>query len=188
MSGKNTPYINFWDWHSNHSKSDEIARKKSIISHDLNWCQKLPGIILVTNTNFIFKNILGKVSFWAKTLVPYESRKREKIHISYIVHLRKISLAESRGSRSFFILKSGVHFSFWARLNFAYLLRPTSSEFYRKGRRCKILIFKFFQPLFGLVSSSHSLFSVPSPQSQFHFHPAVNCYFLDDIVYISLAR
>ena len=120
MSGKNTPYMNFWNWHSNHSKSDEFARKKSIIIHDLNWCQKLPGIILVTSTNVILKNILVKVPFWAKTMVPYESQKREKIHISYIVHPRKISLTESRGSRSFFILKSGVHFSFWPFFNFAY--------------------------------------------------------------------
>ena len=149
MSGKNTPYINFWNWHSNHSKSDEFARKKSIIIHDLNWCQKLPGIILVNSTNFILKNILVKVPFWAKTMVPYESRKREKIHISYIVHRRKISLTESRGSRSFFILKSGVHFSFWARLNFSYLLRPTSSEFYRKGQMVRILVFHLFSTTFG---------------------------------------
>ena len=101
LSGKNASYVNFWNWHSNHSKSDEFARKKSIIIHDLNWCQKLPGIILVTSTNFILKNILVKVPFWAKTMVPYESQKREKIHISYIVHPRKISLTESRGSRSF---------------------------------------------------------------------------------------
>ena len=84
--------------------------------------------------------------------------------------LQKVGVVEV-----FFILKSGVHFSFWAHLNFSYLLRPTLSEFYRKGRRCKILIFNFFQPLLGLVSSPHSLFSVHSPQSQFHFHPAVVC-------------
>ena len=162
-----------WNWHSNHSKSDKFAQKKSIIILDLNWCQKLPGIILVINTNFIFENILVKVPFLAKTLVPYESRKREKNRVSYIVHPRKISLTESRGSSSFFILKSGVGFSFWARLNFAYLLWPTLSEFYRKGRRCKILIFNFFQPLLGLVSSPHGLFIVHSPQSQFHFHPVV---------------
>ena len=40
-----------------------LREKKSIIIHDLNWCQKLPGIILVTSTNFIFKNILVKVPF-----------------------------------------------------------------------------------------------------------------------------
>ena len=91
-------------------KSDEFARKKSIIIHDLNWCQKLPGIILITSTNVILKNILVKVPFWAKTMVPYESQKREKIHISYIVYPRKILLTESRGSRSFFILKSGVFY------------------------------------------------------------------------------
>ena len=50
--------------------------------------------------------------FSIKKFLIYESQKREKIHISYIVHPRKISLTESRGSRSFFILKSGVHFSF----------------------------------------------------------------------------
>ena len=125
MNGKNTSYINFWNWHSNHSKLDEFARKKSIKIHNLNWCQKLPGIIVVTSTNFIFKNILVKVPFWAKTMVPYESQKREKIHISYIVHPRKISLTESRGSRSFFILKSGVHFSFRQFFNFAYSMTPT---------------------------------------------------------------
>ena len=125
MSGKNIPYMNFWNWHSNHSKLDEFTRKKSIIIHDLNWCQKLPGIILVTSRNFILKNILVKVPFWAKTMVPYESQKREKIHISYIVHPRKISLTESRGSRSFFILKSGVHFSFRPFFNFAYSMTPT---------------------------------------------------------------
>ena len=155
-------------------------RKKSIIIHDFSWCQKLPGIILVTNTNFIFKNILVKVPFWVKTSVPYESQKREKIHISYIIHPRTISLTESRGSRSFFILKSGVYFSFWAHLNFAYLLRPTLSELYRKGRRCKILIFNFFQPLLGLLSSPHSLFNVHSPQSQSYFHPEVNIGRLDN--------
>ena len=109
-------------------KSFQIRRvcaKKSIIIHDLNSCQKLPGIILVTSINFILKYILVKVPFWAKTMVPYESQKREKIHISYIVHPRKIWLTESRGSRSFFILKSGVHFSFWAIFNFAYRVPGT---------------------------------------------------------------
>ena len=117
MSGKNTPYMNFSNWHSsNHSKSDEFAWKKSIIIHDLNWCQKLPGIILVTSTNFTLKNILVKVPFWAKMMVPYESQKREKIHISYIMHPRKISLTKSRGNKSFFYCKSGVQFWFWPHL------------------------------------------------------------------------
>ena len=43
-------------------------------------------------------------------MVPYESQKREKIHISYIVHPRKISLTESRGNGRFFMSKSGVRF------------------------------------------------------------------------------
>ena len=92
-------------------------------------------------------------------MVPYESQKREKIHISYIVHPRKISLTESRGTRSFFILKSGVHFSFRPFFNFAYSMTEISNEFYKKGKRCKILIFTFFQPLRGLVSCPHGLFS-----------------------------
>ena len=161
MNGKNTPYINFWNWHSNHSKSDEFARKKSIIIHDLNWCQKLPGIILVTSTNFIWKNVLVKVPFWAKTMVPYESRKREKIHISYIVHPRKISLTESRGSRSFFIIKSGVHFSFWAIFNFACILYlPNVNELSRQRGRCLILIFHCFHTLGCLVSCPPFIFGV----------------------------
>ena len=27
LSGKNAPWVNFWSWHSNHSKSDEFAQK-----------------------------------------------------------------------------------------------------------------------------------------------------------------
>ena len=106
-------------------------------------------------------------------MVPYESRKREKIHISYIVHPRKIPLTESRGSSSFFILKSGVRFSIWPFLNFCYRVIENSKEFCGKGRRCKILIFSFFQPLWGLVSCPHSLYTVHSIQSQFYFHPTV---------------
>ena len=106
-------------------------------------------------------------------MVPYESRKREKIHISYIVHPRKISLTQSRGSSSFFILKSGVRFSIWPFLNFCYRVIENSKEFCGKGRRCKILIFSFFQPLWGLVSCPHSLYTVHSIQSQFYFHPTV---------------
>ena len=169
MSGKNTPYINFRYWHSIHSKSDEFARKKSIMIHDLNWCQKLPGINLVTNTNFILKNILVKVPFWAKTMVPYESQKKEKIHISYILHPRKISLTESRGSSSFFILKSGVHFSFWAIFNFAYIVTPTLNWLSRwKGTRL-ILIFTYFHTLGGLVSCPLFISRVTLHLSQINF-------------------
>ena len=106
-------------------KLANLREKKSIIILGHIWCQKLPFIIFVANRNFIFINISIKIPFRAKTLVPYESQKREKIHISYIVHPRKISLTESRGSRSFFILKSGVHFSFRQFFNFAYSMTPT---------------------------------------------------------------
>ena len=152
MSGKNTPYINFWNQHSNYSKSDEFAWKKSIIIKADIWHQKLHFIIFVANRNFIFVNILIKIPFQAKTLVLYESQKREKIHISYIVHPRDISLTESRGSSSFFILKSGVRFSFWAFLNFTYLLRPTLSEFSRQGGRSMILKTLVSHTLLALVS------------------------------------
>ena len=120
----------------------------------------MPGIILVTSTNFILKNILVKVPFWAKTMVPYESQKREKIHISYIVHPRNISLTESRGSSSFFILKSGVRFSFWACLNFAHLLRPTLSELSRWGGRSRILMILISQTLLALLSCPPSILGV----------------------------
>ena len=55
LSGKNASYVNFWNWHSNHSKSDEFARKKSIMTHALFWSQKLPFMVLMTNTNFVLK-------------------------------------------------------------------------------------------------------------------------------------
>ena len=169
MSEKNTPYINFWNGHSNHSKSDKFARKKSIIIHDLNWCQKLPGIILVTSTNFILKNILVKVPFRVEMMDPYESQKREKIHISYIMHPRTILLTESRGSRSFFILKSGVHFSFWACLNFTYLLWPTLSEFSCQGGRSMILMTLVSHTLLALVSCPPFIFGVILNLSQIIF-------------------
>ena len=66
----------------------------------------MPFIIFVANKNFIFKNISIKNTLSSQNIGSYESQKREKIHISYFVHPRKISLTESRGSRSFFILKS----------------------------------------------------------------------------------
>ena len=150
MSGKNTPYINFWNQHSNYSKSDEFARKKSIIIKAHIWHQKLPFIIFVANRNFIFINISIKIPFRAKTLVPYESQKREKIHISYIVHPRNISLTESRGSRSFFILKSGVHFSFWAIFNFAYIIPAKSKQIVTT----KGALFDFDFPLFSYTRVS----------------------------------
>ena len=78
LSGKNAPSVIFWDWHSNHSKSDEFTQKKSIIIHSDIWGQKLPFIIFVANRNLIFKNISIKMPFWAKTLIPYESRKKRK--------------------------------------------------------------------------------------------------------------
>ena len=41
---------------------------------------------------------------------------RQKIHSSKTVHPKRISLTESRGNGSFFILKSGVQFWFRALL------------------------------------------------------------------------
>ena len=133
------------------------------------WCQKLPFIIFVANSNFVFKNISIKMPFWAKTLVPYESRKREKIHISYIMHPKNISLTESRGSSSFFIVKSGVHFSFWACFNFAYLLRPTLSEFSRQGGRSIILVTLVSHTLLALVLGPPFIFGVTHNLSQIIF-------------------
>ena len=146
-----------------------LREKKSIMVYSLNWCQKLSAFILVTNTNSIFKNILVKVPFWSKTSVPYESWKREKNHISYIIHPRTISLAESRGSRSFFILKSGVHFSFWACLNFAYLLQPTLIEFSRQRGRSMILMTLISHTLLALVSCPPFIFGVTLKKSQIIF-------------------
>ena len=169
MSGKNTPYINFWNQHSNYSKSDEFARKKSIIIKAHIWHQKLPFIIYVANRNFTFKNISIKIPFRAKTFVPYESQKREKIHISYTMHPRNISLTESRGSSRFFILKSCVHFSFWACLNFASLLWPTLSEFSCQGGRSMILMTLVSDTLLALVSCPPFIFGVTRNLSQIIF-------------------
>ena len=84
--------------------------------HDLNCCQKLPGIILVTSTNFISKNTLlsqNNGSLW-------KSEKRKNSYLLYRASEKKNSLTESRDSRSFFILKICVHYSFWAIFNFSF--------------------------------------------------------------------
>ena len=44
LSGKNAPYVNFWNQHSKHSKLDDFERKISIKIHALFLCQKLPKI------------------------------------------------------------------------------------------------------------------------------------------------
>ena len=46
LSGKNAPYINFWNQHSKHFKFDNFEQKISITIHALFWCQKLPKINL----------------------------------------------------------------------------------------------------------------------------------------------
>ena len=138
MSGKNTPYINFWNRNWNYSKSDEFVWKKLIIIKAHIWHQKLPFIIFVANSNFIFINILIKIPFRAKTLVPYESQKREKNHISYIVHPRNISLTESRGSSSFlypFFILSLFWFCLFTTANFEWIFL-SRGEVYDFGDTC----------------------------------------------------
>ena len=57
---------------------------------------------MITKTNFIFKFRLVFVPIWGKTLVPYCMTKRQINHCFNMVRLKKISLAESRGSSRFF--------------------------------------------------------------------------------------
>ena len=103
LSGKNASYINLWFHDNKYSISDEFAWKKSIITHDLFWHQKLPRIMFIYNTYLVFLKKLVNMLFRDKMLVTYCKKKRQKIHIFNLVHLRTIPLAESRGSSRFFI-------------------------------------------------------------------------------------
>ena len=91
--------INIWTHKSKYLNNFE--RKKSITIHHLFWHEKLPRIMFISNTYLIFKNILVYIDFLNKMLVPYCKSKRHIFHILDLVHPRKISLAESRGSIRF---------------------------------------------------------------------------------------
>ena len=88
--------INIWTHKSKYLKSNDFERKKSITIHHLFWHE-----MFISNTYLIFKNILVNTDFLNKMLVPYCKSKRHIFHILDLVHPRKISLAESRGSIRF---------------------------------------------------------------------------------------
>ena len=99
---------------------------------------------------------------------------REKKFISPISCIREKFRLQKVGVVEVFLYQKVVsifHFEQFLTLLIEYLAPLT--EFCGKGRRCKILIFSFFQPLWGLVSCPHSLYTVHSIQSQFYFHPTV---------------
>ena len=75
------------------------------MNHTQIFRQKLSFMTLITNTNFIFKSSLVFVPTWGKMLVPYCTTKRQKNHCFNMVRLKKISIAESRGSSRFSITK-----------------------------------------------------------------------------------
>ena len=78
--------------------------------------QKLSFMTLITNTKLVFMLLLVSVPIWGKTLFPYCRTKRQKNHCFNMVHLRKISLAESRGSNMFFNNKEPKCLTDWATL------------------------------------------------------------------------
>ena len=92
---------NIWTHKSKYFTSNDFGQKKSIIIHILFWHEKLPRIMFISNTYLIFKNILVYTDFLNKMLVPYCKSKRHIFYILDLVHPRKISLAESRGSIRF---------------------------------------------------------------------------------------
>ena len=58
-------------------------------------------MVHITNINFASKQAFAKAPISDKTLLPYCREKRQNNHYSKMVHLRKILLAESRGSSRF---------------------------------------------------------------------------------------
>ena len=101
LSGKYAPKVSFWSKKWNYSKSNDFARKKSIINHDSIWCQKLLNIIFMSNTHFNFFWELNNMPILAKMFVSYCKTKSQQIQHFNMVHRRDISLAESRGSSRF---------------------------------------------------------------------------------------
>ena len=63
-------------------------------------------------------------------LVPYCMTKRQKNHCFNMVHLRKISLAESRGSSRFFNNKVVSDFGFGHFLKKNHLVVPSLNKFF----------------------------------------------------------
>ena len=101
LSGENTPKVNFCCKTWNYSKSNKIARKKSITNHDSFWYQKLLNITFMSNTHFDFFWELNNMPILAKMFDSYCKTKSQQIQHFNMVHRRDISLAESRGSSRF---------------------------------------------------------------------------------------
>ena len=62
------------------------------MNHYSFWHQKLPSIILIPNTYFIFFLELNNMTILAKMFVPYRKTKRQLIQHFNMVHPRDISL------------------------------------------------------------------------------------------------
>ena len=77
LNGKNTPYVNFWNHHSNYSKLDDFEHKKLITTRAINWCQKLPNINLYF-TRYFWPNILFFNPFPKNLAFPAFSLKVSK--------------------------------------------------------------------------------------------------------------
>ena len=105
LSGENTPKVNFL---SNSTKYSKSNRKNLIMIHDFFWSHKVPNIIFIHNTYFIFfEKWINNMPILAKMLVPYRKTKSQLIHHFNMVHPRDISLTESWGSSRFFGTKEG---------------------------------------------------------------------------------
>ena len=148
MSKKNALHVNFLQSALKIFQIRRVCVKKSSTMHKIFWCQKLSFMTLITNTNFVFKLRLLFLPIWGKTLVPYCRTKRQKNHCFNMVRLRKISLAESRGSSRFFNNRVVSDFDFGHFLK-KYLVLPYLSKFFSQGGRSRIY----------LILVSHALWS-----------------------------
>ena len=87
----------------------------------------------------------------AKILVPYCKPKSQLIQHFNMVHPRDISLAESRGSSSFFTVKSAIRLWYRAVFRKPCLLRPTLHQFYCQRGNPLIWIILVFHTHFYLI-------------------------------------
>ena len=125
-------------------------------------------------TTFRSKNENWFLSTFLRSFVQFEEADEDKKFINPKRCIWEKFRLQKVGVVAVFYTKkvvSDFHFGRFSTLRIEWL--GQTSEFYRKGGMVRILVFIFFQPLLGLVSSPHSLFIVHSMYSQFHFHPAV---------------
>ena len=105
-----------------------------------------------------------------------------------MVCLRKISLAESRGSSRFFNNKVVSDFNFRHFLKKNYLVLPSLTKFLSQRGNPRIQMKLFSRTLFALVSLPLQVSGVTLQKIQTHFQPAVQNNYIFHTSHLSICR